>query len=485
MILERRSTQLPLTIALLTYNRSNGYLEQTIEGILKQSFTDFELLILDNGSTDSTPQVILALDDPRIRYVRNSPNSPVEFNYASAYQIARGKRIIVTHDDDIMERDMIETQMRCMDEHPEVIMIWTNVSTIDQNGKVITTPVERQDQLFKPGEYFLNFLYERLWPIPSTVMLDRRYSFRGLVKLHYFNDKVVRKKIMGKNVEGAEDVLFLARANIKHSIAYIGKPLLKYRLHPTQGTNGVDLSSPSIFLYQKLKSFIKKSKLVTDFGPLFDSYISRYQIQRKLTLIETSKIHPSTKKYFSSEYKKAEVLTRKLTDAFYPILPLYILIKLIGINDETTVDLKKIPAPNKKQTTATKCLFKWAQLLHDEQSIFTVKEQKLNIAILGSALISSLLILECQNKGINIVCCLESNLNRQNSCLLGISVLPINWLASNHEKVDLLILSSEKDQEVYLGTVIQKLTNNKVTVISWKQLVKNKFDARLLENINE
>ncbi|HDY84754.1 MAG TPA: glycosyltransferase family 2 protein, partial [Methylophaga sp.] len=57
LILEHRIAQLPLTVALLTYNRAHGFLEEAVNAILNQTFTDFELVILDNGSTDDTPQV--------------------------------------------------------------------------------------------------------------------------------------------------------------------------------------------------------------------------------------------------------------------------------------------------------------------------------------------------------------------------------------------------------------------------------------------
>lgn len=107
-----------MTVALLTYNRLH-YLEQSIAAVLGQSYEDFELLVLDNGSTDGTAESLLRLDDPRIRYVRNSRNiSTVEFNCLSAYHLALGRRVIVTHDDDIMERDMLERQMRFMDCNP-------------------------------------------------------------------------------------------------------------------------------------------------------------------------------------------------------------------------------------------------------------------------------------------------------------------------------------------------------------------------------
>lgn len=470
IILENRTTQLPLTVALLTYNRANGFLEEALNAILNQSFKDFELLILDNGSTDETPQRILAIDDPRVRYVRNPPRSAVEFNYASAYHIARGKRIIVTHDDDIMEPHMLETQMRYMDEHPEVILTWTNVSTMDHKGNEITPSLcpREQDILFKPGEYLLNFLYERLWPTPSTIMLDRRYPFSGLVKLHYFNTKSVNKNIRGKNVEGTEDVLFPARANIKNSIAFIAEPLLKYRLHPSQGTNGVDLSTPSIQLYRKLRSFIKRAPLGIDHSALFDNYIARYQTQKKITLISAPSIDLSTKRYFLNEYQKATERAQKEVDAFYSILPLHILVNLLAEGDTEKLSVDSISAPKGNQTTAIKCFYQWAERQAEGETIFhTIKGR---VAILGSALVASLLILEAKAAGIDVVCCLESNIHRQGGTLLGVPIVATTWLAENVQLVDSVIFSSEKDQEDYLESIILEISKNRTECFSWKSM---------------
>ena len=86
---------IPVTIALLTYNRS-GYLKEAIEGVLSQTYRNFEFLILDNGSTDDTPDVVLSIKDDRIRYVRNPPGYTAPFNGASAIKIARGERVIAS-----------------------------------------------------------------------------------------------------------------------------------------------------------------------------------------------------------------------------------------------------------------------------------------------------------------------------------------------------------------------------------------------------
>lgn len=471
-ILEKVNNQIPLTVALLTYNRVK-YLSEAVEAILNQSFKNFEFLILDNGSTDETPQYILSINDRRIRYVRNSPGSSVEFNNASAYHIARGKRIIVTHDDDVMEPDMLETQMRFMDDNPDIILTWTNVSIIDNTGKFINSPLlsKEQNKIFNCGEYIINFLYERRWPVPSTIMLDRRYDFSNLLRTHYFNNKIVDKNKSGKNVEGAEDILCLARANKKGCIGYISKPLLRYRLHPNQGTNGVDLSKPSLFLYRKLKSYLAATSFGNQYSAVFDGFIARYDIQRKITSIQSINLKSREKNYFLKRYDKAVELVAKHKDAIYPMLPIFIICQLIEPS-KVKFSIDDIP-PSDSQTVAIGKMYEWARLSNSNVNIYAQLNRNCRIAILGSALVASLLILEAKRNSVEVICCLESNCSRQGNVLLGIPIVPINWLSENHNHIDYVVLSSEKDQESYLKKLVNSLASNNVEVISWKEIVVN------------
>ncbi|MCK5346298.1 MAG: glycosyltransferase family 2 protein, partial [Candidatus Heimdallarchaeota archaeon] len=79
------SDQHHLSIALLTYNRcTNGYLKQALNAILNQTYSDFELLVIDNYSTDKTADLVLSYNDPRLIYVRQPPggNATTSYNHA-------------------------------------------------------------------------------------------------------------------------------------------------------------------------------------------------------------------------------------------------------------------------------------------------------------------------------------------------------------------------------------------------------------------
>lgn len=86
-----------LTIALQTYNRGrSGYLRESLEAILAQSYGDFELLVLDNHSTDETPDLVLGYKDPRLTYIRQPPGGTSATNYNRALWMSRGIYVLPT-----------------------------------------------------------------------------------------------------------------------------------------------------------------------------------------------------------------------------------------------------------------------------------------------------------------------------------------------------------------------------------------------------
>ena len=90
-----------LTIALQTYNRPK-YLSESITSILNQSFEDYELIILDNGSEPDTVSVVKSFQDCRIRYIRNNIN---DLNFLNkAFEFVNNKFLMIFHDDDVMNR---------------------------------------------------------------------------------------------------------------------------------------------------------------------------------------------------------------------------------------------------------------------------------------------------------------------------------------------------------------------------------------------
>src|SRR3954447_3988085 len=123
-----------VTIAIPTRNRS-GFLREAIESCLRQTFTDFELLVCDNASTDDTAAVVASFDDPRIRYVRNSADLGMVGNWNRCIAEARGELIANLPDDDLCLPDRLARQVAIFDAHPETGIVHGDAEMVDPEGR--------------------------------------------------------------------------------------------------------------------------------------------------------------------------------------------------------------------------------------------------------------------------------------------------------------------------------------------------------------
>lgn len=456
-----------LTVALLTYNRRQ-YLQEALEAILGQSYRDFELLLLDNCSTDGTAEYILELTDPRIRYIRNAPNNcTVNFNCISAYHLALGRRVIATHDDDIMENGMLERQMRFLDEHPGVRLVWTRVSDIDQDGRPVPqAAADGADRVFGPGEYIGSFLKERLWPMPSGVMLER-----AALPKHYSMDRYLRVQPAEKDVmdtAGIADVLLPARVNQKHAVGYIDQPLLRRRVHLNQFSYTASLSRPGVPLYRRLGHIARKVKGLRHDARHFEAFVDRFVIQEAITTTATE-VAPKTLRHIRKVAKRLEANIEDAPDAFLAGLHVFLLWRLL-MPGEAPGALQTLDASG--HDSATQRLLPWAQkTTSDPASSILEPLAGKRIIIFGSAFIAALLVLEACRHGHHVEACIDSNSTRHGTRLLGIPIQAPGWLRTHAGPDDVVVISSERDHEHYIEAVIRQNLQVSARLISWKKLV--------------
>ncbi|PKO33489.1 MAG: glycosyltransferase family 2 protein [Betaproteobacteria bacterium HGW-Betaproteobacteria-7] len=459
----------PLTVALLTYNRLH-YLKEAIAAILAQTYGDFEFLILDNHSVDGTSDFLMSLNDPRIRYVRNAPNTSVQFNCISAYHIASGRRVIATHDDDIMEKHMLENQMNFLDNNPDVGLVWTNITDIDQDGKQLTKKQESfEDRIFKPGEYLLGFLRERLWPMPSGVMFNRALLPKGYSE-SYLRTRPPRRLKNPMDAAGIEDILLPARINQKNSIAVLGKPLLRRRLHTNQFTHAASLSRPGVYLYRGLRKIARRIPEIKAETFQFDAHALRFDIQDAITSNEGETISKNTSRKIETAFTKLAENIHSSPEAFLAGLPV-ILLRMLISTVKTDIEPQKFSAEN--HHNCTKKLLAWtiAKTKNLSECVLDPLEGK-RIIIFGSAFIAALLILEAKRHNLQVVACIDSNSNRQGKRLLGIPIQAPTWMSEHVLPEDIIIISSERDHEHYIEAIIRQHLRSNAEIISWKNLIQ-------------
>lgn len=462
---------IPLTVALLTYNRSH-YLKESLSAILNQTYRNFELLVLDNGSSDDTPQVVLGYQDERIRYVRNPPGYTARFNGLSAVLIARGERLVITHDDDVMEPDMLERQMNLLAARPDLTAVWTGHCLINEKGEYLTAPpTADEDIIYARGEYIVRLSEDNLWHPPSCLMFTPHLLSYTNLRRHYLDLPTLRKR---QEITGSGDHIMPMTMNLKGSVAFINAPLLRYRKHSGQESEHVHLVSSVLHRFQILRRFIRKTNFQAEHVPLLDAQIARYKAQ-KLVIHQKRQVYGrETLRRLKSLLAKAVPKTSDNPRARYRLLPLAILLMQCDIDgdlDEPAIELLDgLILPTAQEARSIHQLYQWARYRQAGINIFPESMVGESIAIFGSAFISSILILEARAMGISVVCCLDSNVTRQGSTLLGIPIVPHSWLASHPSEVSVIIHSAERDHEQELEVLIRK---HDVTtlILSWKDLV--------------
>jgi len=136
----------PVTVLMPVYN-GERYLGEAVESILNQTFYDYEFLIIDDGSTDRTAEILLSFHDERIRLVRNNTNLRLIATLNHGVEIARGKYIARMDCDDISHPERLEKQFQFMEVHPEIGVLGTGIQVINAVGKTgckYTFPAEHE-----------------------------------------------------------------------------------------------------------------------------------------------------------------------------------------------------------------------------------------------------------------------------------------------------------------------------------------------------
>jgi glycosyltransferase involved in cell wall biosynthesis len=126
-----------LSIGLAVYNGEN-YLAESLEALLGQSYEDFELIISDNASTDSTAGICHGYEkqDSRIRYFRQESNIGLAPNHNFVVAKGRGELFKWASHDDLYARDLLERCVQALDEYPHIMLAHSWTAAIDGSGSV-------------------------------------------------------------------------------------------------------------------------------------------------------------------------------------------------------------------------------------------------------------------------------------------------------------------------------------------------------------
>ena len=218
-----------VSVILPAYN-CEKYIGKAIESVLRQTLSDFELIIINDGSTDATELVIQEFKDPRIVYQKNSENKGLIYSLNSAISLVKGKYIARMDADDIALPVRLQLQKDFLEQHPETGLVASTVDFIDSNNrhagyweldKITLTPSLIKHVMAKES------------CIAHPSVMGRSELFQKY-----------RYKEYQRNIEDYD--LWLRLLNDGIMISKIETPLLLYRLHEHSVTK-TDQKTENVF----------------------------------------------------------------------------------------------------------------------------------------------------------------------------------------------------------------------------------------------
>jgi len=201
-----------VTVFMAAYNRERS-LGESIDSVLGQTFGDFELLVIDDGSTDGSAGVVEQRDDPRIRLVRHDQNQGIPKTRNHGLALARGEYLAILDSDDVAFRRRLELQVAHLDAHPEVAAVGGWAKRVRANGRP-TTPAVRPT---RPRDIRARILFASCFKNPT--MMARTAAMR---EIGYREQFVI-----------CQDIDMWGRMSAKYALANLPRYLIEYRLGGT------------------------------------------------------------------------------------------------------------------------------------------------------------------------------------------------------------------------------------------------------------
>jgi glycosyltransferase involved in cell wall biosynthesis len=208
-----------VSVIVLTYNRAH-FLDATVKSLLMQTKTEFELIIADDASSDSTQEICLRWveRDSRVSYHRRAKNVGMPANLNLSIVASTGKYVAILHDDDVYCATLLEKWTACLDQYPNAAFVFNSYQALDindQTGHLYREPLAR----CFPGALLLERFFFRRWrfdsPVYGTVMM-RRSAFD---RLGPFDERY----------GFWSDVAMWMRLAEEFDVCYVDEPLIKLR----------------------------------------------------------------------------------------------------------------------------------------------------------------------------------------------------------------------------------------------------------------
>ena len=224
-----------VSFGMPVYNGSR-FIRQALDSVLAQTYTDFEVIICDNASTDDTQAICeeYAKKDARIRYVRNPVNLGAAPNYNKSFELSNGRYFNWFAHDDLLAPDYLQRCVTQLDENPDAILCASVVRIIDQDGEeleIYHPPLSPTETSSSPAVRFA----------PMALVAHTCTDFFGL-----FRSEQLAKTGLHGFYHGC-DRAFLAEIALMGKILRLPDPAFSNREHESRYSRAVSAEQRSLW----------------------------------------------------------------------------------------------------------------------------------------------------------------------------------------------------------------------------------------------
>jgi glycosyltransferase involved in cell wall biosynthesis len=208
-----------VSVLVPAYNRA-GYLLEAVNSAVNQTFRDLEVVIVDDGSTDDTPQVVRGIDDPRVHYLHQE-NRGVSAALNTASRAARGEYLALLGSDDVWLPNLLEELVPVLDTDADLGLVYARARGMDAQGRPLPQILGAPEKF--PGEPLKSLLY-------GDCVCGLAAVFR----------RTCLERVGGwdQTMIGNEDWDLWIRMAEHFRFAYRDQILARYRMHPQSLTGG-------------------------------------------------------------------------------------------------------------------------------------------------------------------------------------------------------------------------------------------------------
>jgi len=241
----RNSKSPKVSIGMPVYN-GEKFIRQALDSLLDQTFTDFELVISDNASTDETQQICLeyAAKDKRICYYRNDVMSEAITNFNRVLTLAIGQYFMWAAYDDKWEPSFVACLVQALDANPQAVLAFCRFVNIDGDGHLISTSKMNWAKIFLRSK-FSQFAF---MTISDETTTQRANLIYGLLRREDLLESGGMISVPGTDYCG-EDILTLLRLLARWNFVIVDQVLFQYRVRSLTARRNEPLAG---YIWQRL-----------------------------------------------------------------------------------------------------------------------------------------------------------------------------------------------------------------------------------------